>query len=617
MRVTYFPDRAARVATPADPAPIELAEQIARTSAATKDALPWVKCATFGDAKSDKGSLRHDGNVLAITGAEGDYDAEAVPFDDALAAVRGAGLFAILYTSPSATATRHRWRILVPFAAPIEGSPERMRNVRAFYLRRLENLIGVEFSRESYTLSQAYYFGKVADNPAHRVEVVEGRCADETWAYVPTATPDARRSTSVGVAPAIEALLSGEALHPAVASLTQTLANRGLAEADIRALIEPLLSRIPRDANRLAVLAGDELTRAIESAMRKARLAEATQQFSVVDAERRCLVRAIAEVIADRRPTRWLVRDVLEERVLAVVAGPAGSFKSFWVLDVAMRAALDGRTIVLLSAEGAGLGRRVEAWLSRCAPDVDPAELRVFAVEMPLNLCGPDLDAVKREIEALDVRPDLVVIDTLSKYTPGLDENDNALVAGFLFRLSTDVRDAYGAAVVVVAHTGHGDSTRPRGASAIKANTDALYVAAYDAGGNRVTVTRDRFKDSPSLPPLTYLPERVLLSWCDADGEVQTSMILTPLELSPMPTATVKPGPNTTAGRLLAVLEQRQAAASEPLRWSESDLRAIVREEFGAHKNTAADAVKRLLGCLEKHWDGYALRVDGADLIDV
>lgn len=619
MRVTYFRDRAARAANPADPAPSELAQRIEQTSAPSKDALPWLKFATFGQAKSDKGSLRDDGNVLAVTGAEGDYDAELVPLDTVLAAVRGAGLFAILYTSPSATATRHRWRILVPFAAPIEGSPERMRDVRAFYLRQLEKLIGVEFSRESYTLSQAYYFGKVGENPAHRVEVVEGRCVDQTWACVPTSTAEPARSTSVGLAHAIETLSRGEAVHPNLASVVMTLANRRFSAAEMRALLEPLIERIPRDPGRLAVLASDELTRLIESAERKAKLAEAASQFSVVESGRRCLVRPIAEVVADRRPTRWLVRDVLEERVLAVCAGPAGSYKSFWVLDVAMRSALEGRAVLLLSAEGAGLGRRVEAWLKRYGDDVDQSELRVFAVEMPLNLCGTDLDSVKREVEVLAIRPDLVVIDTLSKYTPGLDENDNAEVAAFLFRLTTEVRDAYGATVVVVAHTGHSDATRPCGASAIKANTDALYVASFDSARNAVAIARDRFKDSPSLPPLSYCPERVLLDWCDQEtGEVQTSMVLLPMELTPMPVSTLKPDRNTTAGRLLAELQRRQTEApASRLRWREDELRAIARDVCGAHKGTARSAVERLVRCLDHRWNGYALPADGAELIDL
>ena len=39
-----------------------------------KSACPWIKLATFGDKRSPKNSLRHDANVLAISGVEGDYD---------------------------------------------------------------------------------------------------------------------------------------------------------------------------------------------------------------------------------------------------------------------------------------------------------------------------------------------------------------------------------------------------------------------------------------------------------------------------------------------------------------------------------------------------------------
>src|SRR5437762_687919 len=43
-----------------------------------KAACPLIKLATFGDQRSDRGSLRHDANVVAVTGVEGDYDGEKI-----------------------------------------------------------------------------------------------------------------------------------------------------------------------------------------------------------------------------------------------------------------------------------------------------------------------------------------------------------------------------------------------------------------------------------------------------------------------------------------------------------------------------------------------------------
>lgn len=56
--VTFFPDYTAMSKKAARYTPRVLAELIQNTSAARKDALPWLKLARFGDRLSPKGSLR-------------------------------------------------------------------------------------------------------------------------------------------------------------------------------------------------------------------------------------------------------------------------------------------------------------------------------------------------------------------------------------------------------------------------------------------------------------------------------------------------------------------------------------------------------------------------------
>ena len=70
--VTFFTDYAARSKREETLAPAELARKIEQTAAAEKARLPWLKLARFGTIRSDKNSLRHDPNVLAISGIEAD-----------------------------------------------------------------------------------------------------------------------------------------------------------------------------------------------------------------------------------------------------------------------------------------------------------------------------------------------------------------------------------------------------------------------------------------------------------------------------------------------------------------------------------------------------------------
>jgi len=163
--------------------PRALARMIGEARAREKARLPLLKLARFGDVPTPKGSLRHDANVTAVTGVEADYDGEATSFDDACEVIRRAGVAAILYTSPSHSETRPRWRVLCPFAVDgpeTAGLPPARRETM---MRRLAGLFarsGAELAPESWTLSQAYYYGGVVNGEGRgpRVELIEGATID-------------------------------------------------------------------------------------------------------------------------------------------------------------------------------------------------------------------------------------------------------------------------------------------------------------------------------------------------------------------------------------------------------------------------------------------------------
>jgi len=150
-----------------------LAERIRATTASKKEVLPWLKLARFGDNRTDKGSLRHDANVLAITGIEADYDAEQMPVSDAVEKLEKAGILSMAYTSPSHTEAKPRWRVICPTSCELPPAQ------RDKLMGRLNGLFGGVFSCESWTLSQSYYYGSVSHNPAHRVELIDGTPIDE------------------------------------------------------------------------------------------------------------------------------------------------------------------------------------------------------------------------------------------------------------------------------------------------------------------------------------------------------------------------------------------------------------------------------------------------------
>jgi putative DNA primase/helicase len=173
LGVTYFDDYAAVRKNERQISLEQLAEQIRSANAAEKDALPWLKLARFGNATTEHGSLRHDRNVISVTGCEVDYDGEQVGLDAAIEALEKAGVQAIAYTTPSYRPEAPRWRVLCPFSRDLAPP------LRAKMVNRLNGLLKGVANSESWTLSQSYYFGRVNGNPDHRVELIDGLPLDE------------------------------------------------------------------------------------------------------------------------------------------------------------------------------------------------------------------------------------------------------------------------------------------------------------------------------------------------------------------------------------------------------------------------------------------------------
>jgi hypothetical protein len=237
--VTFFTDYAAATKHEEAYTPRALAERIRTVTAPAKVRLPWLKLATFGERRSDKNSLRNDANVISITGIEADYDGGRVPVGDAVARIEQQGIATIIYTSPSHTEDAPRWRVLCPLSEPM--APDRRRQM----LGRLNGLLGGIFSRESWTLSQGYYFGSVKHNPSHRVELIDGTTIDHhddldvIWigpgnteaAAMPDGPGDERE-----IAELVRRILTGEELHTTLCPLAARLIGRNVppnATADI------------------------------------------------------------------------------------------------------------------------------------------------------------------------------------------------------------------------------------------------------------------------------------------------------------------------------------------------------------------------------------------------
>lgn len=295
---------------------------------------------------------------------------------------------------------------------------------------------------------------------------------------------------------------------------------------------------------------------------------------------KRIVLRPIHEIVAEQREPQWLIHRIIERDVLAVLAGPRGTFKSFVALDWAMRMALADHPGVLLSGEGGGLDRRVAAWMIQHRPDYDLAQIPLVALERAVNLTVDD--QMLELSEALRGLPDeacpaFIVIDTMSKFSAGLDENDNGQVAAFLGALTRELREEFRCTVLLVAHSGHGDAKRPRGASALMCNPDVEYIVTRpDAGAMTVSVSRERFKDTASLAPLGYEARVIDLGRRDSYGDPVTSLALVTADAPPILSSK---GRGRNQERLAIALKELHRNNPTATHISSADMDAICRAQ--------------------------------------
>lgn len=289
--VTFFKNASATTLKVGSMTLLEIRALVLETKAATKANLPWLKLAHFGLKKTEKGCLRTDDNIVEITGIELDYDQGMLGFDAAVAVLEAMNVRALIYTSPSNTSAAPRWRILLPLSRNL--SPE----IRGKLCARMNGKFNGIFALESFTLSQAYYYGRAADNaaPAHRAKIIDGRMidlCDELYKFEKAGWPKAEEdelhtagnaqftSAARGFAEHLARIGDGENLdgfnYPLIkATAAYAHANgAGLDREELKGLLRAAINAAPKKKTRkpadIARFLSDKyLDGIIESAIRK------------------------------------------------------------------------------------------------------------------------------------------------------------------------------------------------------------------------------------------------------------------------------------------------------------------------------------------------------------
>lgn len=237
---------------------------------------------------------------------------------------------------------------------------------------------------------------------------------------------------------------------------------------------------------------------------------------------------------AQPSPIKWLIKHHLQSDALIMVHGPSGGGKTFTVLDMCLSIA-SGReqwcghkvrsgAVVYLAGEGHhGLRGRVAAWKQHHSAG---------KLNMWLSKAGTDLNTVqgyakvRDNINALTVKPCLIVVDTLHRFLLG-DEN-SAQDAKTMLDACSNLMQEFSCSVLLVHHTGVSDEAqhRARGSSAWRGALDIELSVIPAKDDKPMELAQRKSKDAELAPSIFCKLQSVpIAGWFDEDGEQVTSAV--------------------------------------------------------------------------------------------
>lgn len=208
--------------------------------------------------------------------------------------------------------------------------------------------------------------------------------------------------------------------------------------------------------------------------------------------------------LLDAPEPEWIADGWIAARDIVLLFGPTGVGKSFITMDLLHSVAV-GRpwcglpthqqAVLYVAAEGAsGFAKRVRAWMSQRGK---PDDARYALEAVPFGDGDRGVSELIEACRAAGFQPGLIAIDTLAASMLGGDESsaqDIGVVVGGLKLL----RDAFGAAVLVVDHTGW-DEARERGSSSKRQHVEVVIECkAVGSHMTQLTVIKSRNAQRPA-----------------------------------------------------------------------------------------------------------------------
>ena len=242
----------------------------------------------------------------------------------------------------------------------------------------------------------------------------------------------------------------------------------------------------------------------------------------------------VKDLCSQPEPTKWLINGFLNAESMASIFGEPGSMKSFLAIDQGLCVATgipwhghqinkNGPVFYICGEGFSGIKKRVKAWsIDHCANlDEVPFFVSSSSVQI-LDPCGEqELVRAIEELASTYGCPILVIIDTLNRNFGSGDENSTSDMTSFVAKLDS-IRNRYHCAALIIHHTGVRDTSRARGASALRASLDWEYQLRRDKSQGVVILSCTKSKDFDEPKPVSFKPQAVEIEdWADPDNDYE------------------------------------------------------------------------------------------------
>ncbi len=229
-------------------------------------------------------------------------------------------------------------------------------------------------------------------------------------------------------------------------------------------------------------------------------------------------IMSIAELV-DVEPPEWRIDGIFPTHGSSVVYGAFETFKTFIAIDMMLCLATGrpwmGRevkpcSVLYIAGEGqVGLGMRVKGWLA--AHEISPSDVRFQglpeAVALPsLN----DQDALLRSIDGMEHKPEVIVLDTVTRMTGGGSLNDEKDAQAYV-RGMDRLRIATGAHILNIGHSGKDKEKGILGSTVLPAAMET--IICVERNGNALTLInanpKGKQKDGPNFEDIRLMRQIV------------------------------------------------------------------------------------------------------------